>query len=164
MEGTTFINHGILAADCGDQNQEQAFQIQIVKRLQKHSSVSFETWRLHLFIRSRKNMLKFPKRYSVSERGSGDVFSSGPHSADLSGQRFPPGSRLWVEWVPSAWRQLSEISFHRCRPENKGQASSARTPQAPVQGGGGGSIPMPITWPLWHKSLLIILILNIKLK
>lgn len=28
----------------------------------------------------------------------------------------------------------------------------------------GGSIPMPITWPLWHKSLLIILILNIKLK
>lgn len=43
QEGTTFIKKNILAAEYRNQNQEQAFQIHIVKRLQKDSSVSFHS-------------------------------------------------------------------------------------------------------------------------
>ena len=128
-EGTTFINSNILAAEFGDQNQERAFQIHIVKRLRKHSSASLEMWRLHLFILSRRNTLQIPRIGIQSAKG--DVCSVA--KAETCLVRDPRSAGQWVEGVP--WRSLSGISFHRCRQENKGQASSARTPQAPVQGG-----------------------------
>lgn len=46
----------------------------------------------------------------------------------------PCGLRLVTERGALCPAQLVGISFHRCRQENKGQALSARSPQAPVQG------------------------------
>lgn len=165
-EGTTFINYNILAAESGDQNQEQAFQIHIGKCLQKHSSVSFEMWRLHLFILSRKNMLKFPNRYSVSttEGEVGGCILIGPTLCRLIWSKIPVVQAVGGRGALShrgPQRLRDRLSQMQTGEQRAGFICLHPTGPWPRR---GGSIPMPVTWPLWHKGLLIILILNIKLK
>lgn len=108
-------------------------------------------------------MPKFPNRYSVSKRGSrwGDVFSFGKYSAVSSSQRSPwsgPSERKGCS-LPSSALQGSAFTDAGRRTKGRLYQPVPHRPRC-----WASSIPMPITWSLRHKSLLIILILNIKLK
>lgn len=122
---------------------------------------AFTTWRVHLFILSRENKPKFPNTYSVIKMDCGDVFSLGKYSADLSSPRSlwsRAGGRQGCPLPSTARRdQLSQMQAGEQRAGFMGPASHRPLCR-------GSSIPMPITWSLGHKSLLIILILMINLK
>lgn len=159
-EGTTFINSNILAAEYGDQNQERAFQIHIVKRLRKHSSASLEMWRLHLFILSRRNTLQIPRIGIQSAKGAEGRVLRG-QGCGLAWPGIPAVQARGWKGCPGPARPLRDQLSQMQAGE---QRAGFICPHPTGPCARGGSIPMPITWPLWHKSLLIILILNIKSK
>lgn len=88
------------------------------------------------------------------------MFSFGKHSADSS-QRS-----LWSRLVRERGALCLAVATQGSAFTDAGRRTKSRlhlpAPHRPMCR--GSAIPMPITWPLWHKSLLIILILNIKLK
>ena len=99
----------------------------------------------------------------VHAHGEGELVITlefGKHSADSS-QRS-----LWSRLVRERGALCLAVATQGSAFTDAGRRTKSRlhlpVPHRPMCR--GSTIPMPITWPLWYKSLLIILILNIKLK